>query len=120
MTYALDPSGRWIVGTGISNPVPWYPYRGTSTDYATYDAARERWVDVYVDSDGNYQTSISWGPHRNTWVWRDLWLQRIPGDVASRSDQTATVEGNVMTSEYHFKTAAGKTIEVKTICKRLP
>lgn len=120
VTYALDPSGRWIVGTGISHPVPWYPYKGTSTDYATYDAAQKRWVDVYVDSDGNYQTSTSRGPRGNTWIWHDLGLQRPGGDIAATSDQTATVDGNEMTSDYHFKTTAGKTIEVKTRCKRLP
>jgi hypothetical protein len=117
-TFSLDPSGSWIVHKGISEASPWYPHKVTSTDYNTYDAAQKRWVDIYIDDEGAYDLTTSPGPHGNTWIWHDLSLQKPLGDVASFTDQKMVLDGDVMTSENSFTTKSGKTVNVKTACKR--
>lgn len=115
--YGFDPDGRWLVNSGTSNPVPWFPHNGASTEFITYDAGHKHWVDIYIDSNGNYQVSTSPGPTGNTWVWHDLGLQAA-GDIASYGDATTTVQARTLTTEYRAKTKAGKFFDVKTVCRR--
>ena len=118
-SYGFDPEGRWLVNSGTSNPVAWFPFNGASTEFITYDTVRRHWVDIYVDSAGNYQVSTSPGPNGTTWVWHDLGLQGPTGDIASYGDATTIVQAKTLTKEYRFKTKAGKVFDVKTACKRM-
>ncbi len=119
-TFSLDPSGSWIVNKGISEPSAWYPHKVTSTEYYTYDASQKRWVDIYIDDEGSYDMTTSAGPHGNTWIWHDAALQKPQGDAASFTDQKVALNGDVMTTEYSFRTKVGKTVDVKSTCKRSP
>jgi hypothetical protein len=118
-SYGFDPGGRWLVNSGTVNPVPWFPYNGATTEFITYDAGRKHWVDIYIDSNGNFQVSTSPGPNGATWVWHDLRLQEPAGDIASYGDATTTVQARALTTEYRVKTKAGKSFDVKTVCKRM-
>ncbi len=115
--YAFDPEGRWLFNSGTTYPVPWFPHNSSSTEFITYDSGRKHWVDIYVDSNGNYQVKTSPGPTGNTWVWHDLGLQGT-GDIESFGDATVTVLARTLTTEYRAKTKAGKVFDVKTVCKR--
>lgn len=118
-TYGFDPDGRWLINSGTSNPAPWFPFNGASTEFITYDTARRHWVDIYVDSAGNYQVSTSPGPKGNIWLWHDLGLQGPTGDIVSYGDAMTIVQAKTLTKEYRFKTKAGKVFDVKTACKRM-
>jgi hypothetical protein len=115
--YTFDPEGRWLFNSGTIYPVPWFPHNTASTEFITYDLGRRHWVDIYVDSSGNYQVRTSPGPTGNTWVWHDLGLQGT-GDIESFGDVTTTVLAKTLTTEFHAKTKAGKIVDVKTVCKR--
>jgi hypothetical protein len=115
--YTFDPEGRWLFNTGTTYPVPWFPHNGASTEFITYDVGRKHWVDIYVDTNGNYQVKTSPGPTGNTWVWHDLGLQGT-GDIESFGDATTTVLAKTLTTEYHAKTKTGQGFDVKTVCKR--
>jgi hypothetical protein len=115
--YGFDPEGRWLVNSGTTFPVAWFPHNGASTEFITYDLGRKHYVDIYIDSNGNYQVSTSPGPTGNTWVWHDLGLQAT-GDIATFGDVTTTVLPKTLTTEYRAKTRSGTFFDVKTVCKR--
>ncbi|HEY8314267.1 MAG TPA: hypothetical protein VIG51_08810 [Candidatus Baltobacteraceae bacterium] len=118
VTYAMDPTGYWIVGTQSNDAVPWFPYKTTSQDEQTYDATTSRWVDLSTDSTGGYDFSVSPGWAGQTMVWHDVTYSK-GNDTASDNDTTVTkVSDTKLTSASSFKTTGGKTVTVTGSCTK--
>jgi hypothetical protein len=117
-TYALDPSGYWIVQTSTSPGVSWYPHKTASTDHITYDASTKRWVDTETDDNGGYDLSASSGWTGNAMVWHDI-TYPTGADIASNGDTTQTkVSDTKFTAISSFKTKKGRVVGVTTVCTK--
>lgn len=63
MTFKLDPSKMWIVGTWKSKKTKEMPSM-TALEYRTFDASQNKWVQVGVDTMGGWGTATSAGPEQ--------------------------------------------------------
>jgi hypothetical protein len=117
-TYALDPSGYWIVGTTKTAGVSWFPHDSVSIDKLTYDASGKQWIDVTTDDLGGYDISSSTGWSGNKSVWHDVTYPK-QADVVTSNDNTMTKVGDTkMTFVSSFVTAKGTTVGVTGECTK--
>jgi hypothetical protein len=118
-TYALDPSGHWIVGTTKTKSVSWFPHDGVAIDKLTYDASSKSWVDVTTDDLGGYDISSSSGWDGNKMVWHDVTYPK-QADVVTSNDLTQTkVSDTKTTFVSSFVTAKHATIGVTGECTKV-
>jgi hypothetical protein len=118
VTYAMDPTGYWILETTKAPGVPWYPHASVSTDHITYDASTKRWVDTSTDDTGGYDMSVSDGWHGNTMVWHEVTYAK-GADIASSSDSTQTKNSETKVSFVSsFKTTKGRVVGVSGTCTK--
>jgi hypothetical protein len=117
-TYALDPTGYWLIGKSTTKAMAWFPYAAASDDHITYDADTGRWIDVTTGDFGGYDLQSSKGWTGNTLVWHDLAV--APGkDVTSQADITVTkVSDTKTTSQSTFTTVKGRTVSVAGACTK--
>jgi hypothetical protein len=118
MTYAMDPSGYWLIGKSTTKAVPWFPYENSGEDQITYDGDTGRWIDTFTGDFGGYDLSESKGWQGNTIVWHDLAFARGK-DVASQTNFTITkVSASKMTSALTFTTVKGRSVGVRGTCTK--
>jgi hypothetical protein len=117
-TYALDPTGYYLVWKSSSKGSPWYPYPSTSTDMITYDSQIKQWADGTTSTLGAYGLSMSKGWVGNKIVWHPV--NNTPYlDVASVSDYTETkVSPTKLVGLSSFATKSGKTVSVTYSCTK--
>ena len=117
-TYAIDPSGYWIVQTWKAPAVSWFPHEVAGTDHITWDGSTKRWVDIETDNSGGYDLSASDGWKGSTMVWHDISYPK-GADVVSSGDNTVTkVSDTKFTSVSSFKTTKGRVVGVTTSCTK--
>jgi hypothetical protein len=117
-TYALDPSGYWLVLTWTAPGVSWYPHASAGSDHISYDASTKRWIDTETDNNGGYDLSAASGWQGNTIVWHDITYPK-GADLASNGDTTETkVSDTKVTTVSSFKTKKGRVVGVTTTCTK--
>lgn len=117
-TYAMDPSGYWLVLTWKAPGISWYPHPSAGTDHISYDASTKRWIDTETDNNGGYDLSASDGWHGNVMVWHDITYPK-GADLASNGDSTETkVSDTKVTTVSSFKTTKGRVVGVTTTCTK--
>lgn len=117
-TTSVSPDGYWLVTRTVTNKVPWNPIVIVTTDYVTYDATRNRWIDMSMDDYGAYDVSDSNGWHGNTIVWNEVAYPKLHGGV-SFSPRTIMAYGNRKTvTRTWFTEASGHRVTVVTTCTK--
>ncbi len=118
-TYAMDPTGYWIVETSTTAKAAWVPAPLKTVDHITYDADAKRWVDVLAGDQGAYGLSFSKGWSGNDMVWHDVAFAPGP-DIASQTDTTNTkVSATKMTTSSAFtETKTGRKVTVMGACTK--
>jgi hypothetical protein len=118
VSYALDPSGYWIVGTTKVQSVSWFPHDSVIVDKMTYDASGKHWVDVTTDDLGGYDISSATGWDGDKVVWHDVTYPK-QADVVTSNDTTMTkVSDTKTTFVSSFVTKKGATIGVSGECTK--
>jgi hypothetical protein len=118
-TFALDPSGYWLVESWKSPAVAWYPHPTSGTDRITYDATTKRWVDIETDDNGGYDLSVSRGWNGNEIVWHDVTYTK-GADLESNNDTTETkVSDSKTATKTSFKTTKGRVVGVTGSCTKI-
>lgn len=118
-TYAMDPSGYWLIQTSTTNPTKWISTRLTTTDRITYDPDTRRWVDVTYGDGGAYGLSFSSGWSGNKMSWHDVSFAPGP-DIKSQTDNVVTKVSNTKTSSSSSftETRTGRVVSVAGICTK--
>lgn len=119
VTYALDPTGYWLVETSTTAKASWIPSALKTTDRITYDSDAKRWVDVLTGDQGAYGLSFSKGWSGDSMVWHDVSFAAGP-DIASQTDTTNTkVNATKMVSSSAFtETKTGRKVTVTGTCTK--
>jgi hypothetical protein len=117
-TYALDPTGYYLVYESKIEPVPWANYPVNTTQMITYDPELKQWGSVITSNVGDYGLSMTTGWNGGKLVWHPV--NNTPYlDVASSSDLTITkVSDTRMTSLSTFTTKAGATVSITGTCTK--
>jgi hypothetical protein len=117
-TYALDPTGYYLVYESKSNGVSWAPYPQDQKFMTTYDPDLKQWASVNTSNVGDYGLLMSNGWTDGKLVWH--LVNNTPSlDIASTSDVTITkVSDTKTTSDSSFTTKAGKTVSVTGSCTK--
>jgi len=118
-SYAMDPTGYWIVETSTTAKTAWVPAPLKVMDHITYDTDTKRWVDVLTGDQGAYGLSFSKGWSGNEMTWHDVGFAAGP-DIASQTDITNTkVSATKMTSTSAFTEAkTGRKVTVMGACTK--
>jgi len=113
----LDATGYWMDSKTVTAKVSW-ALGATSVDQVTYDSDQHRWVDVYTDTQGNYDVTFSPGWSGNTMVWKDALFAPGP-DVVATSPLTVTkVNDTKQTSHSSFTEKSGRKNTVDQVCTK--
>lgn len=118
-TFAMDPSGYWLVETDKNAPAAWAPNAPVTvvTRY-TYDADTKRWVGVQSGDMGTYDLVTSPGWKGNAMVWHSVAFAK-GADVTAQSDTTMTkASATETTMSSTFDTSAGKHVTVNGTCTK--
>ena len=116
-TWSLDPSGYWLVGKTTTKGASWYPHSDTGTGMIGYDFDAKRWIEVYTDTQGNYDFSVSKGWVGNKIVWHSLAF--VPtADASSTTDETLVKVSSTKTKVTSGFTAHGKAYTDVTLCTK--
>ena len=120
MTWALDPSGYWLVGKSTSKGTDWYPHDTAGVDMIGYDYDVHKWVDLYTDNLGNYDIATSAGPHNGAMSWHSRAF--VPSeDMETITDQVIEkVNDHKQTMHYNFMTKSGQRVTVAGVCTKHP
>lgn len=118
-TYAMDPSGYWLIETDKNAPASWAPNAPavTETRY-TYDADTKRWVSVTSGDMGAYDLATTSGWSGNALTWHSLGFAKGP-DITAQSDTTISkVSPTKTTMASSFDTSSGKHVTVNGTCTK--
>lgn len=118
VTTTMSPDGYWLVNQTVSGPLSWAPVKTTTIDKVTYDPSTNRWVDVATDDQGGYDLSTSPGWKGNTIVWSDIAYPKTNATATNNPVTVTKVDANTTTSVSSFKEPGGRTVNVKTTCKK--
>lgn len=118
-TYAMDPSGYWLIETDKNAPASWAPNAPATTETRyTYDADTKRWIAVTSGDMGAYDFATASGWSGNALTWHSLGFAKGP-DITSQSDLTMTkVSPTKTTTSSTFDTAGGKHVTVDGTCTK--
>ncbi len=117
-TYSMDPDGYFMKSISKSPKTSYSAVGFTSTDWYTYDARAQRWIDITVGSYGSYGYSTSTGWDHGHLLWgADSFLP--DGDVTSSTGTLLTkVSDTKMTSASAFTSTAGLLNRVTGTCTK--
>ncbi|HET7812751.1 MAG TPA: hypothetical protein VFL13_00100 [Candidatus Baltobacteraceae bacterium] len=118
VTTTMSEDGYWMVNTTVTPPVSWAPAKTTTIDKVTYDPSTSRWVDVATDDQGGYDLSTSAGWHGNSIVWDDVAYPKTNATATNNPLTVTKVDDKTTTSMSTFKEPGGRTVTVKTTCKK--
>jgi hypothetical protein len=118
-TYAMDPTGYWLVETSSTATTSWVPTPLKTVDHITYDAYTKRWADVLTGDQGAYGLSFSKGWSGNDMVWHDVSFAPS-ADISAQSDTTMTkVSATKTTSSSTFTEGkTGRKVTVMGTCTK--
>lgn len=117
-TTSISPDGYWLVTRTITDKVPWNPITITNTDYITYDATTQRWIDMSMDDYGAYDVSASPGWSANAIAWNEIAYPKLHG-AATNDPRVMTKLNDTQTeTDTSFTEASGQRVTIKTTCTK--
>ncbi len=118
VTYSLSSDGYFMKSVSKSPKVSYAANGYTATDWITFDARANRWIDVQTGSYGSYGYSTSTGWEHGHLLWgADSFLP--DGDVTSSTGILMTkVSDTKLTTASAFTTSAGLLNRVTGSCTK--
>jgi hypothetical protein len=113
-TYAMDPTGYWLIKTETIHKASWIPREVTNVSRVTYDNNAKRWVRILTGDNGAYAVSTS--PDRSVFTYV---LQNDAPDVASYKPEVYTKESDTKrTMKTSFTEKSGRVVNVTETCNK--
>jgi hypothetical protein len=118
-TYAVDPSGYWLIETDKNAPATWAPNVPLTTETRyTYDSDTKRWIGVTTGDMGTYDLVTSPGWSGNAISWHSVAFAKGP-DITAQSDVTVTkASATKTTMSSAFDTSTGRHVTVSGACNK--
>ena len=113
-TYAMDPTGYWLIKTEKIHKASWIPQEFTNESRITYDNVAKRWVRVMTGDNGAYAVSTS--PDRTAFTYV---IQSEAPDIASYAPEVYTkVSDTKRTMKTSFTEKSGRVVNVTETCTK--
>lgn len=113
-TYALDPTGYWLIKTEKIHKASWIPQEFTNESRITYDNNAKRWVRIMTGDNGVYAVSTS--PDRTAFTYV---IQSQAPDIASYQPEVYSKDSNTKrTMKTSFTEKSGRVVNVTESCTK--